>query len=651
MKRSILCLTLLILSNSPNYIFSAAREFQGEVSKKEGESLTITFQDDWAPVVGDPVEITTLIAGRTLSGGTAEVVKVEEGLVIAKILSGKPNIRMQATIVSNNPIPINVSPDDAFDEGLALYKKAFDPEVDYMQFEEFGDPDSKVYQSAIPLLKVAADEGHPLANYLYAKHYESANRKDPPVENSWLKKAAELGIAQAQYKLGIDYRIGYGVKKNEVLSLEYLLHAAGQQHAQAAHEASFAIKELEKSKSYRRKAAEWGLMEAQFTLGKHYLSYPDGPGFAPYNLEQAIFWLEKAATQGSGRAMIELGDLYLNGGTHFPKHNDQLESFKRSDTITEEIRLQHASRRIPKNYALALKWFTTATEKNPDVGDPFERLGALFSDSSYEGYNLETAFSYYQKGADSENPGSVIALSKCYRTGAGVSESPEKAFSLATLATNKWPGLDGGVLELALCYRDGVGTPMNYPKAAELLQTLAVRDYLPNPFAMLYLGDMYHANQIPMPNPRQAFDWYERVSKLDGSSVIGQNVEAAKAMAFARLARAYAYGEGVEKNNEEIYVNCTKAFDLNPNEPLALRCGGLFLQTFRNQENKIKAAEAFQRAAKLGDIESHFLLAKMYAAGSGVKKDRSLATSHYQIAARAGHQASQAALKKLKVSW
>ena len=79
---------------------------------------------------------------------------------------------------------------------------------------------------------------------------------------SWFRKAAEQGLPQAQFNLGVCYSNGHGVEKDET-----------------------------KAVSWYRKSAEQGLAQAQFNLGLAFL-YGDG---TKKSLSSAVIWLEKAA--------------------------------------------------------------------------------------------------------------------------------------------------------------------------------------------------------------------------------------------------------------------------------------------------------------------------------------------------------------------
>lgn len=95
-----------------------------------------------------------------------------------------------------------------------------------------------------------------------------------------MQRAAEQGLAQAQFSLGAMYAEGLGVVKDDAQAVRW----------------------------YQR-AAEQGLADAQFTLG---LRYEDGRG-VPKDDAQAVHWYRRAAEQGHARAQVRLGLMYAEG--------------------------------------------------------------------------------------------------------------------------------------------------------------------------------------------------------------------------------------------------------------------------------------------------------------------------------------------------
>ena len=87
-----------------------------------------------------------------------------------------------------------------------------------------------------------------------------------------LKKAADAGMKEAQFELGVMYANGEGMKRDMALAATYIELAANQ-----------------------------GSSAAQYALGKIYIYYE--------NPEKACVWFEKSAAQGYPKARAALKKL------------------------------------------------------------------------------------------------------------------------------------------------------------------------------------------------------------------------------------------------------------------------------------------------------------------------------------------------------
>lgn len=103
--------------------------------------------------------------------------------------------------------------------------------------------------------------------------------QDPTKRIAYLKKAAELGNAEAQYQLGLCY-YGRGTQEDEAQTVLWY-----------------------------RKSAELGYKHAQYYLGR---CYENGTGVTR-DLVQAAQWYQKAARQGQRDAQFALAACYENG--------------------------------------------------------------------------------------------------------------------------------------------------------------------------------------------------------------------------------------------------------------------------------------------------------------------------------------------------
>ncbi len=98
------------------------------------------------------------------------------------------------------------------------------------------------------------------------------------------RRKAEQGDAGAQFNIGLSYRIGFGLQKDDVEAAKWL-----------------------------RKAAEQGFAAAQWHLG---LMHHYGEG-VPKDDGEAVKWHRKAAEQGNAQAQFSLGVAYHEGnGVH-----------------------------------------------------------------------------------------------------------------------------------------------------------------------------------------------------------------------------------------------------------------------------------------------------------------------------------------------
>jgi TPR repeat protein len=148
--------------------------------------------------------------------------------------------------------------------------------------------------------------------------------------------AAEQGDAIAQSKLGHWYALGWGVLRNRVKAMEWLLKAAEQGYAPAQFrlgviydEGKEVQKDTRKAVQWFHKAAEQGFASAQHSLG---WMYERGDG-VQRNYENAVEWYRKAAEQGNTWAQFDLGVMYATG------------------------------RGVSKNEAMAAEWYIKAGEE------------------------------------------------------------------------------------------------------------------------------------------------------------------------------------------------------------------------------------------------------------------------------------------------
>jgi|TARA_B100002049_G_scaffold157811_1_gene117931 TPR repeat protein len=132
----------------------------------------------------------------------------------------------------------------------------------------------------------------------------------------WLRRSADQGVLQAQFRLAELYREGrIEHKKRREQAVLYYALAAAQDYSPAqfylgwAYDTGFGVRQNSlKAASWYLKAAEQGQVDAQINLA---LKYIDGRGIGK-DVVQARRWLARAAQQNSALAQYELGKLYAS---------------------------------------------------------------------------------------------------------------------------------------------------------------------------------------------------------------------------------------------------------------------------------------------------------------------------------------------------
>ncbi len=170
------------------------------------------------------------------------------------------------------------------------------------------------YREILPL----AEQGHASAQLKLGLMYRRGDGipRDDAQTVVWLRKAAEQGLAVAQFHLGLQYSEGRGVPSDPAQALAWYRKAADQGHARAqfnvgnSHMRGDVVsKDFVLAASWYRKAAEQGLAEAEFNMGA---MCSKGQG-VPQDFAEALVWYERAASKGFAEAQNNLGAMYETG--------------------------------------------------------------------------------------------------------------------------------------------------------------------------------------------------------------------------------------------------------------------------------------------------------------------------------------------------
>jgi len=335
------------------------------------------------------------------------------------------------------------------------------------------------------------------------KDAKSTSVEDEPIED--LLKMAENGNAKAQYEVGRHYQFGKGVATNAVEVIKWYRKAAEQGLAEAQFalglfmlaypgigvepHLSEAGKWISKAAEQYRKVAEQGNAEAQIKLADCLeLTKLVGP---KNDAAEAVKWYRKAAEQGNAEAQRKLAECYSKGKG---VERDETAAVKWYQKAAEqgdaEAQLELAicyyfGKVVEKDYLEVVKWCRMAADQGLKEAQCV--LGICYEN----GYGVKKddfeAVNYYRKAADQ---GQVVAqahLGDCYYFGKGIEENKHKAVewyrkavdnrgnfdALGFIGSEMGFELSGHVLRLGDCYKNGVGVAKDESEAVKLYRKVA----------------------------------------------------------------------------------------------------------------------------------------------------------------------------------
>jgi len=163
---------------------------------------------------------------------------------------------------------------------------------------------------SVVTVEAEANAGNAVAQYQYAQVRMSEG--DLETAASFLRRAAQKGVAPAQYELGKLYERGQGVNKDMIEARSLIQKAAEAGHVNAMYDYALFLAEGEggaKSEAdavtWFKEAAEAGHNDAQYNLG---VVHAEGIGTLQ-DLATALFWFQIAARAGDTGAEQEVANL------------------------------------------------------------------------------------------------------------------------------------------------------------------------------------------------------------------------------------------------------------------------------------------------------------------------------------------------------
>ena len=373
-------------------------------------------------------------------------------------------------------------------------------------------------------LQQAAEAGnvqacYELAYVLLEDSDDAVARQGYPL---WLNKAAELGMAQAQFDLGVyELRQNYNAKAG----LAWLEKAAQtgdprwQLQLSRYYCCSDYVPEPDQEKSFywALQAAQAGLQEAQCHVG---YCYRVGLG-VPHDDRQSFFWMEKAAQAGYAISQNNLAICYEYGLG------------------------------VKEDFAKAIYWYEQAIKN--DFIDACINLAVLYIYSAPKPFHDSAkGFTLLQQAVTRGHARAMSVMGECYQFGVGVKRDMKQALYWQTMAHEK--GYHIASYYLGRMHLEGVGTPKNVNLAFQLFMAAAEEETWGG--AACALGDIYFNGILPGSGQD-----YER-ALICYTQAARQNNQ----RAMYQLGLIYEKGLGVSKNPHTALGWYEKVLSLTPEE-------------------------------------------------------------------------------------
>lgn len=332
----------------------------------------------------------------------------------------------------------------------------------------------------------------------------------------WYERAADGGIIPAMVKMGKCCQNGTYREKDEKEALRWANQCAASGEV-------------------------WGL----FQMGEHYRQEEDW--------EAAFQYDYAAAKQGSSRAMLYLGQMYLNGqGTE-------------------------------RDIQAAVQALEEAAARNE--AESFEELGNLFYQDELVERDDEKAFYWYGKAYASGIKEAALPLARLY-----LRPSDEQDTVRAEKLLREAAGIEtDGQASLALgnIYRDGLNGEIDMKQAVSWYEKGASQG---NPECMEILGCLYFQGEEGVDRDyAKAFEWLNRCE------------EAGSLQSASKLGYLYMKGEGCTADENKAKELFERAAQTECDGYALYELGFIYERKNESPEDLERAAQCYQKAIEMGN--------------------------------------------------
>lgn len=432
-----------------------------------------------------------------------------------------------------------------------------------------GDGVEKDYVKARGLFENAAKEGNIEAQGYLAIFYEKGLGGDKDISKAiyWYKKSAINGNAFSQYSLGYIYFSGKYLDKNVQYAFQWYKKAAENDFPAAQYALSYLYKngigceeDMFKAYYWLEKAADNNFEDAYYVLGQSYLE----GSFVEMNHKKAFIYLSKGAEAGEENCLESLGDMYY-WGFHVDKDIEKAFNLYKKSMNKGNLKLYYKVGRLYEDEGDIdrAKTYYLIGHNSRDVRAT-QRLGTLYYKGIGVEKNIKTAIQYMKLAAEEKSPYAIYVMGVYYL---GISR-------------------EKGIKYLEEAYEYGSSN------AAEVLISEL-------------LIDVFNEKII---NYKKLLEYIDMAMKNDREEAIYY------------YGLVYAYGIGVEKNNEEAFKYLKMAAEKG-SEKAMIKLGNWYKNGVFVLPNPKEALKWYKKASEKFNVDALLNIIEIYEKGIGVLPD------------------------------
>lgn len=319
--------------------------------------------------------------------------------------------------------------------------------------------------AALGWLEKAALADHPMALLELGRALAARRSGDDAARGAALvRRAAERGLAAAQFIMGGFCETGVGVERSLKEAIRWYVAAAEAGYAPA----QVALGEIYeqgrgtpasagRAERWYRASAQAGVREAQYRLG---LMFMTGKIVEPRYFD-GILWLQRAARAGHARAQDALGRAYVQGIGVRQSPEEAVSWFSRAaeqglPVAQHNLAALHEQNFYVRDPREAAKWYTRAATAGYEPS--MISLGDLYRRGEGVPMNLTLAQGWYARAAESEDV--EIAARARQRMQSALTDSARTALAMFGMG-DRFPTFDEvffGILGA------GIATSVLYPE-------------------------------------------------------------------------------------------------------------------------------------------------------------------------------------------